>query len=452
MRLGQQKQLDMDDIWPLRREHQSEVVASRFTKLYTSSRSIPRAFFATFGWRFAITGVGFLITTLVPLFGPVALNHVVSELTSDTFSLRDISTWVGVLFGTQVLDAFVNNYANFESELIAIEFVGCLKSLLYEKTMRLSAQARMEKSTGDITNMYTSDSDSLLMAAYFVHQLWLLPLQIVIISIMLFNVLNVAAFAGIGVIVLMLVLNQFVSKRMFGLQRVYRNSKDDRMKKVTEVFKAINIVKFNAWEEKFTERIEEARAKELKDLLWFRVYTSISIVLMWGMPVFISMVSFGMYSVVLKRELTPATVFTSIALFQMVQGPLRFITDIITMMIQSKVALERVSAFMEMSEIQRDNVLTIDAPCAEEYIKQNVVVAVENANFGWDDESTLLREVNLKVKTGDFLVVHGTVGCGKSSLCSALLGEMVKHDGSVYVGGRVAYCSQQAWIPEHDCA
>ncbi|KAJ0390023.1 hypothetical protein ATCC90586_010477 [Pythium insidiosum] len=258
MRLGQEKQLDMDDVWPLRREHQAEVVATGFAHLYGVSRSIPRAFFAMFGWRFALTGVLFLATTLVPLFGPVALNHVVSELTSTTFSLQDISIWVGLLFGTQVLDAFINNYANFESELMAIEFVGCLKSLLYEKTMRLSAQARMEKSTGDITNMYTSDCDSLLMAAYFVHQLWLLPLQIVIISIMLFNVLNVAAFAGIGVIVLMLVLNQFVSKRMFGLQRVYRTSKDDRMKKVTEVFKAINIVKFNAWEEKFTERIEEA--------------------------------------------------------------------------------------------------------------------------------------------------------------------------------------------------
>ncbi|KAJ0389270.1 hypothetical protein ATCC90586_011239 [Pythium insidiosum] len=163
-----------------------------------------------------------------------------------------------------------------------------------------------------------------------------------------------------------------------------------------------------------------------------------SIVLMWGMPVFISMASFGMYSVVLQRELTPATVFTSIALFQMVQGPLRFITYIITMMIQSKVALERVSEFMKMSEIQTDNVLTIDAPCAAEYIKKDVVVAVENASFGWDSESTVLRDVNLHVKTGDFLVVHGTVGCGKSSLCSALLGEMVKHDGSVYVGGRVA--------------
>lgn len=44
------------------------------------------------------------------------------------------------------------------------------------------------------------------------------------------------------------------------------------------------------------------------------------------------------------------------------------------------------------------------------------------------------------------MVLHGSVGCGKSSLCSALLGEMVKHNGAVFVGARVAYCSQQPWI------
>ncbi|TYZ65506.1 hypothetical protein PybrP1_006769, partial [[Pythium] brassicae (nom. inval.)] len=97
---------------------------------------------------------------------------------------------------------------------------------------------------------------------------------------------------------------------------------------------------------------------------------------------------------------------------------------IITMLIQSKVALERVSAFLKMSEIASDNVQSINDPvAASKYVPKNVIVAIEDGEFGWDDNDTsLLKHVNLQIRAGEFVVVHGTVGCGKSSL-----------DASVYI-------------------
>lgn len=55
-------------------------------------------------------------------------------------------------------------------------------------------------------------------------------------------------------------------------------------------------------------------------------------------------------------------------------------------------------------------------------------------------------DINLSLKKGELLAVVGRVGAGKSSLLSAVLGEMTKVDGSVTVRGSVAYCSQQPWI------
>ena len=40
----------------------------------------------------------------------------------------------------------------------------------------------------------------------------------------------------------------------------------------------------------------------------------------------------------------------------------------------------------------------------------------------------------------------GTVGTGKSSLLSAVLGDMYKVSGSVTVNGSIAYVPQTAWI------
>ncbi|TYZ56834.1 hypothetical protein PybrP1_001845, partial [[Pythium] brassicae (nom. inval.)] len=118
---------------------------------------------------------------LCNLVGPVVLREVVSSLSvrgDADFSAARAFAWVGALFVAQVLQALVDSVANFESEVIAIRLVAALKTLLYAKTLTLSAAARKLKSTGDIASMYTSDSDAIMQAAYLVHQAWLIPLQI----------------------------------------------------------------------------------------------------------------------------------------------------------------------------------------------------------------------------------------------------------------------------------
>jgi ABC-type transport system involved in cytochrome bd biosynthesis fused ATPase/permease subunit len=49
-------------------------------------------------------------------------------------------------------------------------------------------------------------------------------------------------------------------------------------------------------------------------------------------------------------------------------------------------------------------------------------------------------------KNLNFNSIVGQVGMGKSSLLSAMLGEMVKLSGHINTHGRVAYVPQQAWI------
>lgn len=44
------------------------------------------------------------------------------------------------------------------------------------------------------------------------------------------------------------------------------------------------------------------------------------------------------------------------------------------------------------------------------------------------------------------MAVVGNVGAGKSSLISALIGEMDKIEGEINIDGSLAYVPQQAWI------
>ncbi|CAN0348325.1 unnamed protein product, partial [Scytosiphon promiscuus] len=52
----------------------------------------------------------------------------------------------------------------------------------------------------------------------------------------------------------------------------------------------------------------------------------------------------------------------------------------------------------------------------------------------------------LQIPAGKLTAVVGQVGSGKSSLVSAILGEMTKVDGRISIDGSVAYVAQTAWI------
>lgn len=74
-------------------------------------------------------------------------------------------------------------------------------------------------------------------------------------------------------------------------------------------------------------------------------------------------------------------------------------------------------------------------------------VKIENGSFSWGPgEEPVLKDINLEVKPGKLIAVVGQVGAGKSSLISAMLGEMEKVRGKVNTNGRIAYIPQQAWI------
>jgi len=68
---------------------------------------------------------------------------------------------------------------------------------------------------------------------------------------------------------------------------------------------------------------------------------------------------------------------------------------------------------------------------------------IENGNFCWDTtehiDRPILQNINFHVQQGQLVAIVGTVGSGKSSLLSALLGEMDKLSGKVNTKVSISY-------------
>ncbi len=76
------------------------------------------------------------------------------------------------------------------------------------------------------------------------------------------------------------------------------------------------------------------------------------------------------------------------------------------------------------------------------------VLSIKDGEFRWTSKSieSTLQDINISVKKGDLVAVYGRVGSGKTSLLSAIIGEMTKTEGSITIHGRVAYAPQNPWI------
>merc|ERR550532_1978122 len=82
-------------------------------------------------------------------------------------------------------------------------------------------------------------------------------------------------------------------------------------------------------------------------------------------------------------------------------------------------------------------------------VEEDITVTIKSASFSWDNkdnENQTLKKINVNVKKNSLVAVVGAVGSGKSSLMSAILGEMERTEGTVEINGSLGYCAQQAWI------
>lgn len=71
---------------------------------------------------------------------------------------------------------------------------------------------------------------------------------------------------------------------------------------------------------------------------------------------------------------------------------------------------------------------------------------IDAGTFSWGSDDPTLKDINIDVKAKSLVAIVGNVGSGKSSVLSAILGEMDRLSGQVSIHGSIAYVAQQAWI------
>ncbi|KAL4783811.1 P-loop containing nucleoside triphosphate hydrolase protein [Aspergillus varians] len=321
---------------------------------------------------------------------------------------------------------------------------------------------------GRIVALMSIDVDRINLACGMFHISWTAPISIIVTLVLLLVNLGYSALAGYALLVFGMPFLTFAVRFLFKRRRKINKLTDQRVSLTQEILQGVRFVKFFGWEGSFLNRLKEIRQREIRSIQTLLAVRNGILCVSMAIPVFASMLAFITYALT-NHNLDPAPIFSSLALFNSLRMPLNLLPMVIGQITDAWTALNRIQEFLAAEEqneaIQQDE----DMPEA---------IKMDSATFTWErviedkdadqaekkagpkkgnpappdnrnDEPTepfQLRDITLDIRRDELIAVIGTVGSGKSSLLSALAGDMRLANGTVRLSTSRAFCPQYTWI------
>ncbi|NXN17823.1 MRP3 protein, partial [Indicator maculatus] len=410
-------------------------------KKQTRKPSFLKALLRTFGPYFLISSFFKLIQDLLSFVNPQLLSILISFIKS-----KDAPAWWGFLiaalmFICAVLQTLILHQHFQYCFVTGIRMRAGIIGMIYRKSLIITNSAKRSSTVGEIVNLMSVDAQRFTDLMPFLNMLWSAPLQIFLALYFLWQTLGPSVLAGVAVMVLLIPLNSAIAMKTRALQVQQMRYKDSRIKLMNEILGGIKVLKLYAWEPSFSGKVLEIRQNELRVLRQAAYLSSLSNFAWVSAPFLVALTTFAVYVLVDEKNILDAEkAFVSLSLFNILKFPLIMLPQVIGSLVQTSVSLKRIQEFLSHDEL--------DPNCVErKAMAPGNAISVTQGTFSWGKElKPSLTDINLLVPTGALVAIVGHVGCGKTSLVSALLGEMEKLEGEVAVKGSVGYVPQQAWI------
>ncbi|KAJ7416042.1 multidrug resistance-associated protein 6 [Willisornis vidua] len=280
--------------------------------------------------------------------------------------------------------------------VLGLRLKTAVTGLVYRKILLMSNASRRAATTGEIVNLVSVDVQKLMDLIIYFNGTWLAPIRIIICFVFLW-------------------------------QETQMKHKDERAKLTNAILSDIKAIKLYGWEKTFMEKVLGIRKQELQALRTSQILFSASLVSFHSSTFLVALVMFAVYTLVDNTHTLDAQkAFVSLTLINILNTANSFLPFSINAAVQAKVSLNRLAAFLNLEELNPETSSRSTSGCVRSSI------TVRNGTFCWSKEtSPCLRRIDLVVPQGSLLAVVGQVGAGKSSLLSALLGELEKLEGCV---------------------
>ncbi|XP_056454103.1 ATP-binding cassette sub-family C member 8-like isoform X2 [Gadus chalcogrammus] len=493
-------------------------------------KQIWRALRKAFGRPLILSITFRFLADLLGFAGPLCISGIVHHVSKDNRSIQPTMSHMGIHFISSqefLENAYVLAVLLFSALLLQRTFLqasyyvaietginlrGAIQTKIYNKILRLctSNMSMGELTVAQICSLVAIDTNQLMWFFFLCPNLWAMPFQIIVGVILLYYLLGISALIGATVIAVLAPVQYFVATKLSQAQKSTLDYSSERLKKTNELLRGIKLLKLYAWENIFCDSVEETRGKELSSLKAFALYTSVSIFMNAAIPIAAVLTTFVVHVHISEdADLSPAVAFASLSLFHILVTPLFLLSSVVRSTVKALVSVQKLSEFFSSDEIGDEPEASAVIPPGtsnhnqkkyqalplkvvnrkraprQEWsesqwegggppgMDQDTCLKITSGYFTWTDGPPTLSNVDIKIPFGQLTMIVGQVGCGKSSLLLAALGEMqrvsgtvtwnsienpdsvgdesptdrdVAGDGDIRKRGSVAYASQKPWL------
>lgn len=480
--------LSQDDLYELDSADRAETSASRLESAWhdrVRQEGFEASLFSVI-WRFCRTRA--IVATLLMVFavifqflGPAILQRLILQFVEDeTQPLSWGLVLVGMLFATQLLRNYCFGAAYVMGLHTAIRLQGSIQHLVYKKMLLLRSGG--ERALGQVITFCTNEQERVFEAAHMGVLILGTPVMFTMCVIYSVWVLGPWALVGNLVILLFYPVMAGVASLTSMVRIATIRVTEKRIGLMNEILSSIRLIKMYAWEDSFANNICNVRDMERQQLQKAAFLQSFSNTITPSITILASVATFLGYSLT-GNNLYTAEAFTVFAVFTAMQFTVGTLPYGIKCLAEAKVSCNKIQKFLqkpnfESTVTKNPGGVPLSGP----------LINIKNATFIWDDEEPApilkngkaskvtehdpglkggnghvegdrllsvidkseilepLREITLTVEQGKLLGICGSVGAGKSSLLSAITGDMIRVQGDMHIQGGLALVSQQAWI------
>ena len=384
-----------------------------------------------------------------------------------------------------------------------------LTHFILQKSFKLNAASRHKYPSSKITSLLTTDLSRVELAMSYQPLLWTLPVPFVIAIVILVTNIGVAAVVGIAVFLIFLVAIGISTQKLYEYRDRVSKLTDNRVKLIKELIQNLKIIKFYSWELPYFANIFIARSKEITVILKIQRLRNVIFAITSTLSGISAMISFLVVYGIHRTTKDAASSFSSISTFEILAIVIFLLPTALSFTADMLMGLKRIADYLFSPEIegmeyyhQLDDPLspialeiaggffeweTFEPEEDEEEKKKKDKVEKENLKLIWDTltkeekkakklqnkqkkkdekmkkkekkklgdaiehpistESNFvgLNDINLSIKKGEFIVITGSIGSGKSSLLNAFAGFMTSSAGTVDANGSLVFCGAP-WV------
>ncbi|KAJ3406891.1 hypothetical protein HDV05_005697 [Chytridiales sp. JEL 0842] len=463
--------------------------------------SVLRPIFKTYGHLFSLALFFQLLQVASALYIPFVLQALIRHLQNRSLAnsgqqmlpnipavpFQDNGVALSIfLFVVSVLSALCEPTMSQFHRNFQFNIGGIVRTAVFEKALRISNTASKEFDEGMILSLMNVDADQLAQTFTSISNLLSLPIEIIFTIVFLIRLIGIAIYPSIIIIICTFAITTPVAAKFGTFRREYMVTQDRRIKKIREVLLGIRVVKLGATEEIREMEIDTERNAQVKALLSGFNYLCVLLAAADLPASLMPMASFLVFSQMNGGMMDPAVIFPAMIYFGNLYQPMQQLPNALSGIVTGRVALLRIDKFLYASERDVDFGFSTSSNEAETEGHESKAIEIKDLTAKWqappapkeesdskskiqklfskrtakpngasasnpertfaDTSKQLFQNLSLHFPTGKLTAIVGAVGAGKSSLLSAIIGEMTTLSGTVSVRGRVALCQQQPWL------